>query len=197
MIIGVTGQTGAGKSTVCKYLAERGLPVIDADLSARRVISQPEIIDALKSEFGGDIAENGAVVRKTLAERAFINRDKTDALNRIMHPAIAEDMLSAAEKYEQNGEKAVIFDAPQLFESGLNRSCALTVGITADERIRLARIIARDKLTPEQAALRISAGKPDSFFESNCDLCIDAGSCEPEKVGEKIMSIICERIANT
>ena len=88
IIIGLTGQTGAGKSTVAGILKEYGAVHIDADKIAKAVILTSEtVLTALKNEFGKDIMKDGILDRKTLAKRAFSSVQKTVRLNEITHPA--------------------------------------------------------------------------------------------------------------
>ena len=167
IIIGITGATGSGKSEFARLL---NLPVIDADLSARKAVQDKKVISKLQKVFGKDIVdENGALIRPVLAQKAFATPEQTEKLNAITHPFIIKDMLSDAKEFEKKGEKAVIFDAPLLFEAGLEVYCYTVVGVIADESTRLNRIITRDGITEEQARQRLSAAKPDEFFINRCD----------------------------
>lgn len=191
MIIGITGQSGAGKTSVCDSLAQFNIPIIKADLIAREVVKSKDCKERLARRFGEDIIKNGELDRATLASRAFSTRENTDALNQITHPLIVQMMLACAD-----GHSTVIFDASQLFESGLDKKCDLIIGITADENVRLSRIINRDNLTVEQAKLRISAGLSDGFFIKNCDYIIkNNGDKTVNDIAAAIYKIILERAA--
>ena len=191
MYIGITGQSGAGKTAICDSLTQFNIPVIKADIIAREVVKLKDCQDALARRFGDDIIKNGELDRATLASRAFSTRENTDALNHITHPLIVQMMLAGAD-----GHDTVIFDASQLFESGLCDHCDLIIGIMADENVRLSRIINRDNLTEEQAKLRISAGLPDEFFIENCDCIVkNNGDKSIKDIAEEIYKIILERAA--
>ncbi len=167
IIIGITGATGSGKSEFAKLL---NLPVIDADLSARKAVQDKKVIGKLQKVFGKDIVdENGSLVRPVLAQKAFSCPEQTEKLNAITHPFIIKDMLNQAKEFEKKGEKAVVFDAPLLFEAGLEVYCYTVVGVIADINTRLDRIITRDRITDTQAKIRLSAAKPDEFFINRCD----------------------------
>lgn len=169
IIIGLTGQTGAGKSTVAKKLTEYGCVHIDADLLARTVIStSATVLDNLKKEFGADIFKKGALDRKTLAKKAFSSFANTEKLNSITHPAVTEAIEKIIESQRKNGAKAVIIDAIALFESGEDKLCDFTVAVVAPREERFERIVKRDRLTERQANERINAQKDESFYTENC-----------------------------
>ena len=188
MIIGITGQTGAGKTTICNILSEKfNIPVVDADMVAREVTNTKECLSALKKEFGDDIETGGKLDRKKLGARAFESREKTNRLNQITHPMIIDRMLKIAEDLKGDGAYTIIFDAPQLFESGLQDFCDYVVGFVADEKIRKSRIMLRDCICEEAAVRRMKAGLPTEFFAQNCDLVINCdGSKPPEELAQNI-----------
>ena len=170
-IIGVTGVSGSGKTTFVSLL---NLKVIDADKIARQVVKKGEkCLDDLVVGFGKEILlENGELNRKKLAEIAFSSKQNTLKLNEITHPYIDEKIKEEIEIYRNQNEKAIVLDAPQLFEAGCEKFCDLTVALLADKNTRLKRIVERDKISKEAALLRINSALPDSFFEKNCDIVI-------------------------
>lgn len=173
-IIGLTGQTGAGKSTVAKILEENGLFIINADSVAREVVEKGEpTLLKLANSFGDDILNSdGTLNRKLLASRAFSSRENTDLLNSITHPAITERIRLKISQAFENGEKAVVIDAPQLFESGENEMCDIIVTVAAPLEIRLHRIMNRDGVTEDEAALRINAQLSEEYYINNSDIVI-------------------------
>lgn len=173
-IIGLTGQTGAGKSTVAKILEENGLFIINADSVAREVVEKGEpTLLKLANSFGDDILNSdGTLNRKLLASRAFSSRENTDLLNSITHPAITERIRLKIFQAFENGEKAVVIDAPQLFESGENEMCDIIVTVAAPLEIRLHRIMNRDGVTEDEAALRINAQLSEEYYIKNSDIVI-------------------------
>ena len=170
-IIGVTGVSGSGKTTFVSLL---NLKVIDADKISRQVVKKGEkCLDDLVVGFGKEILlENGELNRKKLAEIAFSSKQNTLKLNEITHPYIDEKIKEEIEVYRGQNEKAIVLDAPQLFEAGCEKFCDLTVALLADKNTRLKRIVERDKISKEAALLRINSALPDSFFEKNCDIVI-------------------------
>lgn len=171
MIIGLTGQTGAGKSTVCDFLREKGLLVIDCDKVARQVTEKgSKTLSSLADAFGNDIIlEDGSLNRRELASRAFQSAEKTALLNSITHPAITEAIKKVIDEHK---DKNIILDAPTLIESGVYKLCDMIVSVLADSCVRKERIMARDNLTLSEAEKRMSAQKDDSFYKEYSDVVI-------------------------
>ena len=168
IILGLTGPTGAGKSSASAICKSLGIKHIDCDIIARKATEKGEKgLSAVVRVFGDDILNtDGTLNRKALAEKAFKNSENTELLNKTLLPIIHEMVLS-----EINCDK-VLLDAPTLFESGVDKICNKTVAVLSDKEIRLKRILARDNITKEQALLRINAGKPDDFYKEKCDYVI-------------------------
>lgn len=168
ILIGLTGPTGAGKSSATAVCAKFGLCVIACDLLARRAVEKGTAgLAALTEAFGEEILlPGGALDRKALAAEAFSSPERTELLNRVLLPHISRLVIAEAE-----GKNALL-DAPTLFESGLDKLCTATVAVTAERGIRRARIIARDGLTAEQADLRLNAGKTDEYYKKRADFLI-------------------------
>lgn len=189
-IIGLTGLTGAGKSTVARKLMAYGCYHIDADAVAHDIINNNENVkNKLKERFGNDVVgKDGAVDRPKLAERAFADENGTNALNSITHPAVTEEIRRIIDEKKDLGYSGIIIDAIALFESGENELCDFTVAVTAPEDIRLRRITDRDKITEEKALERIRAQKSEDFFTKRADFII--WNYEPYSLDTEIRQII-------
>lgn len=173
-MIGLTGPTGAGKSTVAAAFLELGCAVIDADLLAREAVQSPDCIAALSREFGADIVfEDGTLDRHLLAKRAFSSPERTGRLNQITHPAIKEETVRRIGELRHSAVKAIILDAPLLFESGADSLCDTTVAVTAPPETRLKRIMRRDGITKEAAEERMNAQNPNEFYEKQAEYVFD------------------------
>lgn len=172
VVIGMTGQTGAGKSTLAEILKKHGVYAIDCDLTARRVTRKGSpVLSELAQAFGGEIlCTDGSLNRAELARRAFSNPEKTSLLNSITHPAIRNEIKAEIQKSAENGEKYILLDAPTLFEAGADVMCDLTVYVTADSAERLKRIMRRDGLDETAARARMSAQKNDEYYARRCDM---------------------------
>ncbi len=169
-LVGLTGKTGAGKSTVSALLKEKGAYIIDGDIVARNVlVDNAALINELKEEFGcGIIDPDGALNRRALAKEAFSTPERTERLNAIMHPAINDAIFREAEKAFENFD-VVIVDAAAIIESGFTEKADYLIVVHAPVEIRKERIIKRDGLSEEDADVRINGQKEDDFYLSRAD----------------------------
>ena len=173
-VVGLTGQTGAGKSTVCTVLAQKGMAVIDCDRVAREaVMPGTDCLRQLAEAFGQQILQtDGSLDRGKMAAIAFPDPEKLAVLNRITHEAILKLIEEALSRLEQAGERIVIVDAPTLFQAGADRFCHTVVSVIAPEPMRYARILARDGMTEDAAKKRLAAQEPDEFYTDRSEFVI-------------------------
>ena len=173
-VIGLTGQTGAGKSTLSDFAKKLGFAVVTADSVAREaVMPGTDCLKRLAEFFGYDIIDDkGCLKRKLLAERAFSTKENTEMLNRLTHSGINRLAAEYIRGYREEGGM-IIYDCPLLFESGGEALCDLTLAVTAPESVRLRRIMTRDSLTEREAMLRIRAQRDEEFYRSRADVVID------------------------
>ena len=173
-VIGLTGKTGAGKSTIAEKLKAFGCYIIDADVLARKVTEKGSpALKELADAFGNDIIDSdGELKRKLLAQRAFSDKEATEILNRITHPHIKSLFKSEIQKAAELGYTVAVIDAAALLESECRSLCQKIVVVTAPLDIRLERILRRDGITLEQAMTRINAQKSDEYYCSNADIII-------------------------
>lgn len=156
-IIGLTGQTGSGKSTIAAALRERGAHVLDADKIARALQqSGQDGYEAIKRYFGADYVTDTAIDRKKLAALVFADKQKLAELNGIMFPLITREV----EQRLQELCGVCIIDAALLCEAGIHTLCDEVWVATAQDDIRLKRIMQRDGLTREAALARMASQKP-------------------------------------
>lgn len=170
-IIGLCGQTGAGKSTLCAMLAEKGAEVIDTDRIARAVVRPGSpVLAELAAVFGREILlPDGALDRAALAKLAFSSPETAKKLSAVTHPAIVEITKERAEAALRAGKTAVI-DAPLLFTAGLDSFCDVTVKVTAPLEERIRRIMARDGINAEAARNRAAAGAEEDALSEQADV---------------------------
>ena len=176
MVIGITGPTGAGKTTALEELKKRGYRVVDCDRLYYDLLKRDESLRAaLRSAFGEIFLPDGQLDRKKLAERVFSDKKELDRLNSIVFPAITAEVDRII---KNNSAPGVAVDAINLIESGLGELCDMTLAVTADPKVRMQRIMARDRITAEQAMARINSQKPDKFYRKHCTLVLEnrAGS---------------------
>ena len=173
-VIGLTGQSGAGKTTVSRVFAEEGFAVIDADIISRQVMEkgQPCLIE-LAEAFGCDIIrEDGSLDRKLLGSIVFSDREKLRQLDGICYPYIIYKIIRRIDELSQQGCGLIMLDAPTLFESNADDLCDLIISVTADEDIRLERIINRDNISADAAKKRFQSQYSENFFVSHSDFVI-------------------------
>lgn len=167
-IIGLTGQTGAGKSSVSSAFRSQGLTVIDCDEISHLVTAEGKrCLADLALEFGiGILNADGTLNRKRLGAIVFNDKEKLESLNRIIFPHIIEYLDEEIDELEKKGTQAVVLDAPTLFESGMDERCDSIISVIAPLQERLNRIVVRDHLTDEEARARINSQHDDDYYIS-------------------------------
>ncbi len=184
-IIGLTGQSGAGKSEVAKLLLMHGIPHIDCDKVYHSLLHDgSDCTNELAAAFGGEIlASDGSVDRKKLAFVVFGEKgspEKLTLLNSITLKYVLDKCRKIIEKYKAEGKKAVTFDAPTLIESGFHRECDVILAVTAAKEVRLIRIMHRDGITESKALQRINSQPSESFYTEQADFIIENNYSEKE-----------------
>jgi dephospho-CoA kinase len=170
IIIGITGPTGAGKTTVLNVLKEFGTVILDCDAVYHELTeSCVSMRQELAERYGTEIFdENGQLLRKTLGSIVFGDEQALADLNEITHRFVYQAVEDAIAKAAQEGRPAVAIDAIALLESGLGTLCHATVAVTADDELRVRRIMTRDNISEEYARKRVEAQKPSRWFEEHC-----------------------------
>lgn len=169
MILGITGGTGCGKTTLLEQIRLHGGVVLDCDAIYHELLrTDAAMLKAIQERFP-DAFENGTLNRKKLGALVFADPEVLLELNRITHAAITREVLR---RLSGNPPLAAI-DAIGLFESGLDSLCDLTVAVTAPEDVRIRRLMKRDGISAEYAASRIAAQHDESWFRSRCDYILE------------------------
>lgn len=162
-IIGLTGRSGCGKSTVAAYYRELGYPVVDADQIARQVLEPGSAcIAPLVQAFGQEILdEQGAIQRRVLADKAFAQPDGSQKLVNITHPEIVRRLLEKAEQAKQVGCDLFFVDGAIIIGAPFEAYCDAIVLVTAPQQASIQRICARDGISEESARLRLAAQRSE------------------------------------
>lgn len=173
-VIGLTGQSGAGKTTVCRVFEENGFAIINADKIARQIMEKGSPCLAELTECFGSVIlnEDGSLNRQLLADIVFGDKEKLKQLNAISYPYITSEILNKIKKLSDEKCKFVLLDAPTLFESRADDFCNLIISVTATEKNRTARIAERDGLNSEQIKKRFSSQHTERFFINHSDFII-------------------------
>ena len=170
IVLGITGPTGAGKTTVLNVLTEFGAVVLDCDAVYHRLTESCEPMRKELSDWFGEnlFDENGVLQRRVLGAIVFGDEVALEKLNEITHRYVYQAVTEAIETAREEGRPAVAVDAIALLESGLGELCDATVAVTADDELRVHRIMARDNISEEYARKRVGAQKPSRWFEEHC-----------------------------
>ena len=176
-VVGLCGGSGSGKGVVSSIFSRRGIPAIDTDAIYHEITSMDSpCLRALVKEFGNEIiSESSALNRKALAKIVFNSDDsliKLKRLNEISHKFILDEVRHRLAEFEKQGYKAVIVDAPVLFESGFNRECDVVISVVDNRETRLERVMTRDNITMKSALSRISSQLSDEELISRSDVVI-------------------------
>lgn len=151
--IGITGGIGSGKTYVSKVFKCLGIPVFNADMEAKKLISNSDkLIKSIKNEFGNDIFNDYKLNKKKLASIVFSNSNKLSKLNSLVHPIVKEEFLNWQLKKKS---PYVIKEAAILFESNSNIDLDYIICVTAPIDIRINRVKKRDGLSYQEIKNRI------------------------------------------
>jgi len=183
LLVGLTGGIATGKSTVSTMFGHLGAKVVDADLLAREVVmpGQPALA-RIVSEFGPDVLQaDGSLDRKRLGAIVFADGDKRRRLEEITHPAIRARQQRILSVYEEEGfEGIVVWDVALLIETSAAKSMDRVVVVIADVDTELARLMARDGFSEDEARRRIASQMPLSEKVKVADHVIDNSGARPE-----------------
>ena len=157
-VIGLTGGIGSGKSTVSDYLRKKGYYIIDADRMAHDLtVKGSRCLQNLVREFGQDILDDkGELNRKKLGTIVFSDKAKKEKLEELTTKVVVKNIEDQVSDLRKTEKYDIIFlDVPLLFETGLDKCCDFIALVTADEEIRIRRVVERDGISPEQVKMRI------------------------------------------
>lgn len=174
-IIGITGNSGSGKSTISKLISKNyEAKIIDADKIAKEMTNNNgEYLQAIRQAFGNNVIKNNELDRKKLADIVFLNRTEKEKLDGLTFEYVVEEIKKELEANQNLDYQYIILDVPLLFESKLDKLCDYTIGVIAPKTEKIKRICKRDKLSKEKALQRLNSQPNDEFFTKNCNTVIN------------------------
>ncbi|MCI7687027.1 MAG: dephospho-CoA kinase [Prevotella sp.] len=168
--IAITGGIGSGKSFVCDILRRRGFGVYDCDAAAKRLMATDKDLQRELSQLvGNGVYSNGVLQKSVLAQFILESEDNKQAVNHIVHPAVAADYLSSGCQWL---ESAILFDAN--FDQRVTFD--IIIGVVAPDEVRTERIMTRDGISREQALQWIGCQMPQETVARLCDYIITNGT---------------------
>ena len=189
--IGITGPTGAGKTTALQALAQLGACVIDADQVYHDLLAHNTAMkEALVAQFGvGILGEDGAIDRKSLGNLVFADPAALTRLNTITHTFVRQEIEAQMAQAQAAGCPAAAIDAIALIESGMGEVCDVVVGVLAPKEVRIGRIMAREGISEAYARKRVEAQQPDRFYRTHCTHILENGEGTPEEFHQKALAL--------
>lgn len=187
-IIGLTGGIGSGKTTVARFIEEFGFPVYYSDDRAKAIVNESEALKIKIKELLGEDSydENGLYDRKFVADKVFNNRDLLQQLNEIIHPAVRIDF----ENWVKKQSKYLVFkETALLFELKLNRQCYKSLLVTAEDNIRIKRVMDRDNKTYREVEAVMEKQMPERDKIKMAD-CIIYNNTNLEELKEQTEKVI-------
>lgn len=172
ILIGLTGQSGAGKSTVAEMLREHGMSFINCDEVAYKVSTIPEFL-AEVAELFPTCVENGALKRRDLAAIVFNNSALLGKYNSLIFPYITAKIFKEIRRLKSAGKRLIFLDAPTLFESDIHILCDCIISVIAPFEFKVKRILERDGIPVDLVTSRINAQHGEDFFTTRSDYVIN------------------------
>ncbi len=180
-IIGICGNSGSGKSTVCRILSKRMIPILDCDVIYHDLVSRrTECLNQIEVQFGKKVITGDSLNRVALKEIVYQDENARQDLNRITHHFVILELKRRIEELKRTGTKVCVIDAPLFFEAGLDSWCDLVCAVVSDESEQIRRIVKRDQITEVEAATRLSKQIPADVLRSRSDFVIENNGNESD-----------------
>ena len=194
IVLGLTGGTGAGKTSALNAIRELGGEIIDCDAVYHEMLdNDQELLNTINAAFPGVFGADGKLNRQKLGQEVFAKKERLDKLNAIVFRFLIPEL---ERRLDSAPDGLYAIDAINLIESGLDRLCDRTIAVTAPTELRVRRIMARDNISEQYARLRISAQKPDEFYRSKCDLELNNGA-ETAETFQREAKLFFERLVES
>ena len=196
VVIGIAGGIGSGKSFVAGLFAEAGCVIYDADREVTALYKRQDVLDTVRSWWGDDAVTGGEIDRATIARIIFEDESQRDRLEKLLFPRLHERRREMIAQAGRDGTKAVVIDAPLLFEAALDEECDVVVFVDTPRQVRLERLKARSGWDEAELARREKAQLPLDAKRQRSDYSLD-GSAAPEELRRRTLSLLDEIIAGS
>lgn len=187
MKVAITGNIGSGKSYVCSFFKQMGIPVFDSDLEAKRLYDLPEIKRCITNRFGKDMyLPEGSLDRKRLARVLFSDSCALGYVESILYPVLNARFDAWAQEQDA---PYVLYESALIFEKHLEAMFDAVVVVSASEETRIRRVMSRDHCTEEQVRGRMAYQLPQSEKLTKADYVVvheedDEDDCLQEQVSQ-------------
>jgi dephospho-CoA kinase len=169
LVIGLAGGIGSGKSSVAAAFARLGCAVIDSDREAKAALDRPEVLATLKQWWGaGVVAPDGTADRAAIGRIVFADPAQRTRLENLIHPLIRRTRAQAQAEARAVGAPAILYDAPLLFEAGLDALCDAVIWVECPREERLRRVMASRGWDDAELAKREAAQWPNDMKRAKC-----------------------------
>lgn len=199
LVIGLTGNIAAGKSSVARHFAEWGATLIDADALARKAVAPgTPALRAIKGRWGAAVlGPDGALDRAALRRIVFADAAERAALDAMVHPEVARLRAAAVAAARAREEKLVVCDIPLLFEAGLTDTVDAIVLVDAPRAVRIHRLMRDRGLAEADASAMLDAQLPSEPKRARADWIIenDGTTAELEARARTVFSALTARAA--
>ena len=175
LLVGLTGNIAAGKSTVAQLLSERGATVIDADILARRAVERgTPAYDKIVQRWGSTVlGPDKQLDRPALRRLVFDDHEQLEKLNEFVHPEVEHQRAALVAEARERGDRVVICDIPLLFEARLVDRFDKVILVDASRPVRLERLVHERQLPEAEAMKMIAAQMPAELKRARADFIID------------------------
>ncbi|HED54620.1 MAG TPA: dephospho-CoA kinase [Phycisphaerales bacterium] len=195
IVLGIVGGIGSGKSFIARLMGEAGAVVYDADQEVTRLYERPEVLDTIRSWWGDEAVVDGQLDRATVARVIFEDESQRDRLESLLFPLLAEHRAALIRQAERDGVKAVVIDAPLLFEAGLDEECDAVLFVDTPRDIRLRRLKSRSGWDEAELDRREKAQLPLDVKRERSDYVL-SGAGTVEEVRDRVLHFLDEIAAD-
>lgn len=196
VVIGLAGGIGSGKSFVANLFAEAGCVIYDADREVTALYKRQDVLDTVRGWWGEETVIDGEIDRATIAQIIFEDESQRGRLEGLLFPRLHERRRELIQEAAQTGAKAVVVDAPLLYEAALDEECDVVVFVDTPREIRLERLKARSGWDEGELSRREKAQLPLDAKLQRSDYSLD-GSAAPEELRRRTLSLLDEIIAGS